>query len=987
MMCALLLQSIVCLQVAGTPTVDFVRDVRPILNTHCIDCHGADVQEAGLRVDVGIGVLQGGDSGPTVVANQSSESLLVQVVLGTHADISQMPLDSDPLSAEQIKTLRDWIDEGAKLPDREKHLIVKSDHWSFQSVVRPKLPAVSAKDWPRNEIDRFILAKLEKEGIAPSPPADKATLLRRLYLDLIGLPPTPEQVQQFLADDAEKAYEQQVKQLLASPHFGERWGRHWLDVARYADSNGYTIDGPRDIWKYRDWVIDALNQDMPFDQFVIEQLAGDLLPNPSLQQQIATGFHRNTMFNQEGGTDPEQFRVERVIDRVNTTGEAFLALTLGCAQCHSHKYDPISQRDYYQVYAFFNNSDEPVLRVPTEAEEHEQQQLRNAMAARDRELAKARPQWLKQFTDVTTAWNIMPPAEFVSEGGASHSVLDDGSVLLSGANPDVDVYTFTTEAFSEPVAGFRLEVLPDESLPSKGPGRPANGNFVLSEISISVTPNGSDKPQPLAIAHTAADFEQTGYPVAYTIDGNAETGWAINTSGNGPMNVARTAMFTLKEPCATAGRYTVTIRHCPRNPGYNVGRFRLSFTSQPGPFQIIPEDVRAILAVAEELRTKEQTKRLVQYHRDSDPEYTRLANELKAAQQRVPTTMVIRERPEPRTTFVHLRGDFLNKGPEVEPNVPAVLGGMPEAEFSNRLDFARWLVSGENPLTARVTVNRIWQCLFGVGIVETENDFGTQGSPPTHPDLLDWLASEFVSQGWSMKKMIREIVTSATYRQSSHDRPDLESIDPTNRLLARQRRIRVEAEIVRDITLSVSGLLCDSIGGPSVFPYQPDGVMDLPQVKREWKVSPGGDQYRRGMYTFFWRTSPHPFLKLLDAPEALTTCTRRDRSNTPLQALLLLNDEAFVECARNLASRLVAQTGMSDAERVDWAFQLCVARKPSSSEQEVLLKLLTDQRRILTADRMKAVAQPPLSSQELEHETWTAVARALLNLDELITRE
>jgi mono/diheme cytochrome c family protein len=750
---------------AADPAVDYVRDVKPILAKNCFKCHGPDKHQSKLRLDTAKFMLKGGKNGPVIVAGQSEDSRLIDAV--THASgAPAMPPKTDPLSAEEIAILRTWIDSGAKAPaDEEPALPIAKRHWAFQPLQRPEPPAVKDADWCRNPIDRFVLARLEKEGLKPSPEADRVTLLRRLALDLTGLPPTPEEIDAFVKDRRPDAYERQVDRLLASRHYGERWARHWLDLARYADSNGYSIDSPRSIWPYRDWVIAALNRDLPFDRFTIEQLAGDLLPDATTEQKVATGFHRNTQINEEGGVDKEQFRVEAVVDRVNTTGSVWLGLTIGCCQCHDHKFDPLLQREYYQMFAFFNNQDEPSLRLDAQKE----------------------------------------------------------SVDVGQAEP---------------------------------------------------TPPAAPEP---------------------------------------------------KEPPAPKAK-------------------------KAGPV----------------------------------------------------TTLVLQERKTPRETHILRGGDFTRPGDRVTPGTPALLPPLPKPAGDtppNRLDVARWLVAKDNPLTARVTVNRIWGHYFGVGFVETEGDFGTQGTPPSHPELLDWLATEFMEQGWSLKVLHKLIVTSATYRQSSAARRDLDTIDPRNRLLARQSRLRLEAEVVRDAALSASGLLDRKIGGPGVFPPQPPGVYDFTQVKRKWVPSEGSDRYRRGLYTFVWRAAPHPALTVFDAPEAGTTCTRRNRSNTPLQALTLLNDAGFSEYTYGLAARVLRDGEMTDAGQVRRAFRLCLGREPDASEAKRLTAFLSKEQAHFADHPAEAATLlgggGPAGKQLADCADTPAeckaalvlLARVLLNLDEFITRE
>jgi mono/diheme cytochrome c family protein len=782
--------------------VDYGRQIKPLLQRHCVACHGATRPRGGLRLDTASGARRGGKGGPSVVPGRSAESPLLLAVLG-EGDGERMPLKRTPLSDPDVAALRAWIDGGAAAPpDEVPSPPPSASHWAFVPPARAEPPSVRRTDAMRNPIDRFVLAALERDGIDPSPEADRATLIRRVALDLTGLPPSPAEVEAFLRDDRPDAYERLVDRLLASPHYGERWARPWLDLARYADSNGYSIDAPRSIWAYRDWVIDALNRDLPYDAFATEQLAGDLLPGATLAQRIATGFHRNTPINQEGGIDREQFRVESIIDRTNTTATAFLGLTMGCCQCHDHKYDPISQEDYYRLFAFFNNCDEPEIPVASP----------DQVAKRDEAEAKIRAY---------------------------------------------------------------LEGLWDKE------------------------PSLRDR----------------------------QRAW--------------------EQGLDMAGR------------------------------QKQSQEVRDAFDTPFETRDREKNRVVFAAFIDQSPEtkpHRQALAKMLAGVPKLTTTLVVRERAgAPRDTHVLVKGDFTRPGKAVAPGVPGVLPPLEASEDRpDRADLARWLFDPRNPLTARVAVNRIWQAHFGRGLVETENDFGTQGAPPTNPELLDWLATEFVRLGWSQKALHRLIVTSATYRRSSHGRPDLETVDPGNRRLARQSRLRLDAELIRDAALASSGLLSSKVGGPSVFPPQPDGVMGLGQIRREWKAAAGADRYRRGLYTFFWRATPHPALLAFDAPDGTRACTRRERSNTPLQALTLLNDEAFVECARALAGRLLADKSLDDNGRLALAYRLCLARRPTETERARLAALLEEVR-----------------SEEgsSERDAWETVARVVLNLDEFITRE
>jgi len=707
------------LPVSAVEKVDFARDIRPILSNACYKCHGPAVQKAKLRLDT----REGATKNNAIVPGKPADSAILARICDADDDTRMPPSDTgDRLTKTQIEKLKAWIEQGAEYPP----------HWSFVPVQRPVVPGSKFA----NPIDAFAWKKLGDNGLSLSPEADKTTLIRRVSLDLTGLLPSPKEVEDFLKDESPNAYEKVVDRLLASPHYGERQARHWLDLARYADSNGYTIDGARSIWPYRDWVIKALNQDLPFDQFTMWQLAGDLLPNATLDQKVATGFHRNTSFNEEGGTDAEQFRVERTVDRANTTGTVWLGLTVGCCQCHDHKYDPLSQKDYYRLYAFFDSCDEPTMPV--------------------------------------------------------------------GGRPDIEITIAK-----------------------------------LNQMEFWVQKNGGSR-----------------------------------------------------------------------------------------------EEIDAI------------------------------RKEVKKVQGGVPTTLVMRERPKPRATHIQLRGDFLRKGAMVSAGYPSAVSAPATAVTGlSRLDLSKWLCSPENPLTSRVTVNREWQKFFGKGLVDTENDFGIQGSYPTHPELLDWLAAEFMAQKWSLKRLHKLIVTSATYKQSSTVRTDLAKLDPSNKLLGRQNRLRLEAENIRDVSLVASGLFSPKLGGPGVYPPQPKEVFLFTQSNHKWEESKGPDRYRRGMYTYIWRQSQHPLLTTFDAADAQTPCTRRNRSNTPLQALHLANDPVFVELAEGLGKRIEKDGPAGDAGKVRFAYRICFARDPSTAEAARVLTYYESQKK------------------------WSAVARVLMNLDEFITRE
>lgn len=780
-----LLSTVILLSVFNTAfaesTIDYETQIKPILASHCYQCHGPENQESDLRLDTAQHAITGGVLGSSITPGKPELSLLLNAITGTSNDISIMPPEdeSQSLNAEQIALIRTWIKQGAKHPKDEQEAIATKgkDHWAFQPVVRHALPEVVQNDWPTNSIDFFILSQLEARSILPSIEADRTTLIRRVSLDLIGLPPTLAEVHAFVNDRAEDAYEHLVDRLLASPHYGERWGRHWLDLARYADSDGYTNDQPKVMWKYRDWVIDALNENMPFDQFTLEQFAGDMLPNATTSQLVASGFHRNTQINREGGSDAEQYRTVAVNDRVSTTGTVYLGLTIGCAKCHNHKFDPISQKEYYQLFAILNNQSEPTHTLPV----------------------------------------------------------------------------------SEPVP---------------------------------------------------KDFQQ----------------------------------------------------------------------------------VSAQLTQAEQ-----QLKNLAKDEKEGQQQKV---DSLKKQQNRLrkqyfTSTYIMRELPQPRETRIFIRGEYPATGKIVKSNVPAILHDLPsDIQEPNRIDLARWLTSPENPLTPRVTMNRLWQRYFGTGIVATENDFGTQGSAPSHPKLLDWLASEFVNTDFDMKRMHKLIVTSSSYCQSSHARHELHEIDPDNRLMARQARLRLDAELIRDAALHTAGVLTAKLKGPSVYPPQPAGVMKLTRnPNRRWTASQTEDRFRRTMYTYFWRSTPYPFLRTFDSPESNTSCTRRNRSNTPLQALTLLNEEGFVEAAQTLAVRVLSEMpSASNQDKLQYAFQLCLKRQPNVQEIATLNSLLAAELKEIApaktpVRRFIGVQSTLPNIKEDELMTWTTIARTLLNLDEFITRE
>jgi len=1016
---------------ASKEKVDFVRDVQPLLKRHCFKCHAGDKREGGFRLDVRSAAFAGGDEGIAIRKGESGNSSLITRVSGEDPDVV-MPPEGDRLTPAEVDVLKQWVDQGSIWPDSAAGENVRPDHWSYQPILRPEIPTVRDGKWLRNAVDAFVLEKLESRRFTPSPPADRYTLIRRLYLDLLGLPPHPDNVDAFVNDSSPKAYEQLVSKLLMSPHFGERWGRHWLDMARYADSDGYEKDRARpNAWRWRDWVIDAINKDIPFDQFTIEQLAGDLLPNATADQKLATAFHRQTLTNTEGGTDQEQFRVEACFDRTETTGAVWLGLTVGCARCHTHKYDTITQREYYQLFGFFNNGDETSLQVPIS--EEATAKYENDLAAHNSKVAKQEqalsqlrktlvPEllaWEEAYRKKVTALNVLAKSpvtwhviEFEStkaSSGAMFTRQEDGSYLVEGPPgktiPDKDEYTLLLRAPAGEVTGLRVETIPDKRLPDSGAGRAKNGNFVLSDVRFySAATRELKKEHRQKLAAADADFSQEKFPPANAIDGDvARTGWAVSPR----MKEAHTATFLTDDPLPKlTERWIQVVLDQQYGGQHTIGRFQVSIRTGSHPSDGLPKDVLVILDIPTNRRSEKQDSQFLDWFVRHDSKGKALTEQLETTKKAAPKLPVMSVRilsqrlKSPRTTHVFRRGEFLDPMKD-HTIVPAGLSVMHDLKaraetLADRLDLAQWLASSNNPLTPRVTANHVWKQLFGQGIVRTVNDFGVRGDKPSHPQLLDWLADEFRGNlGWSRKELIRTIVNSATYRQTSASRPELNETDPQNLLLARQNRTRVEAEIIRDLSLSVSGLLSVKVGGPSVFPPLPSGVAELSYANNfKWTTSKGENRYRRGMYTFFKRTSPHPNLTLFDCPDSNLTCISRNSSNTPLQALTLLNNEIFVEAAREFGQRILKHSG-TDRNRLAQAFRLCVSRPPTVMELDQFQEMLNASRKWYETneDAARALGKVGTESEsskndydQLEVAAWIATCRIMLNMDEFITR-
>jgi mono/diheme cytochrome c family protein len=998
---------------AQSTKVDFARDVQPIFEKSCQQCHGAKSQMGQLRLDSRAAAIGGGLSGKVVVPGKSAESTLYQRVAGI-GEQARMPMGGQPLSAAEIALIQRWIDQGAEWPEAAGVAgAAVAKHWAYVAPVKAALPKGSDGKWVRNAIDAFVLARLDKEGLKPSPEADKVTLLRRLSLDLTGLPPTVAEVDAFLADRSARAYEKQVERLLASPHYGEKWARQWLDAARYADSDGYEKDKSREVWFWRDWVINALNKDLPYDRFIVEQLAGDLLPNATQEQIVATGFLRNSMINEEGGIDPEQFRMEAMFDRMDAIGKSVLGVTIQCAQCHNHKYDPLTQEEYYRLFAFLNNSHEANVAVYTPQEEQKRaeifrkiREIETGLQHRTPDWAARMAAWEEKVRGNQPEWKVLEPdIDDISTGGQKHFQMKDGSVLAAGYAPTKFKTQFTLRTSMRNIRAVRLELLNDPNLPMGGPGRSLWGTGALTEFEAEAKPaNEKDaKPVKIKILLATADvnpgerqipgafWDKSGKrrvtgPVGFAIDKSDETAWGIDI-GPGRRNQPRKAVFQFAEPVDYPGGTILTVYLSQRHGGwnsddnqnYNLGRFRLSITDAQGAeADPLPAAVREILAIPAAKRSAAQQQAVFGYWRTTVPEFQHANDEIEQLWLQHPegtTQLVLDEREETRATHMLTRGDFLKPGKTVQPGTPAFLHTLPEGAPANRLTFAKWLVDRKSPTTARSLVNRVWQSYFGTGIVATSEDLGKQSEAPSHPELLDWLAVEFMEKGWSQKALHRLIVTSATYRQSSRVSEDLYSKDPYNRLLARGPRFRVDAEIVRDIALAASGLLNPKVGGPSVYPPAPEFLFQPPTSygPKNWYEEKDADRYRRALYTFRFRSVPYPMLQAFDAPNGDMSCVRRARSNTPLQALTTLNEPLFLETARALAAKTLQEGGKSDGEKLTYAFRRVLARQPSRTEADTLLTLLGKQRKQQAADA--------------EQTAWTIVSRVLLNLDETITKE
>ncbi len=1029
---SLLLAPVVAARAADAP-LDFNRDVRPILSDRCFSCHGPDHEDrqAGLRLDLRETATAELDSGATaVVPGDPATSELIARITSTAPDVVMPPPRfNKPITPAEAAILQRWVKEGAEY----------RGHWAFERVERPAVPDVKDAAWSKTPIDRFILARLEQEGLAPNPEADRVTLARRLALDLTGLPPQPAAVDAFLADTSADAYERYVDSLLANPHYGERMAIEWLDASRYADSSGYQTDSSRQNWPWRDWLIKAYNDNLPFDQFTIHQLAGDMLENSTRDQIVATGFNRNHRLNGEGGIIAEEWRVETVIDRVETTGQTWMGLSVGCARCHDHKYDPLSQKEFYSLFSLFNNVPEtgtnqgsqhvkggnidPVQLLPSPEQEQElarlNQVVADAEAAVKAELANIGDLvkgWEKEIGPALAApheaWQSFEPLELRSAGGASFRRSEDGSWFVEGKLPPKDTYEFETLVPADRLGGLRIEVLPDATLAGNGGfGRAGNGNIVVTKIEAEIEPPGDAQVMPVELVRAEATYEQNGWPAegVLQLKGQKAKGWAID--GNDPeKRVPRQIAVFPAKPVSLPenARLVVRIRQ-EAFDGHMIGRFRLSFSEEEPALlgvdgSTVPKNVREAISVARADRSAQQQKAIETFYREKvDGPIKRAEAARDAAKKSVESfkgsltsAMVMKEGPV-RDAFLLIRGEYDKRGEKVEAGLPEFLPQLPEGTNPDRLALAKWLVSRDHPLTSRVWVNRMWERFFGTGLCKTSENLGSQAEYPSHPELLDWLAAEFMENGWDMKRFVKLLVTSAVYRQDATVTPAKLDRDPANRLLARAPRIRLPGESVRDAALAASGLLVPTIGGPSVRPWMPDGVWDETSKYgdlRGYKADTGPGRYRRTMYTIWKRTAAPPTMLLFDAPNREVCIVKRSRTNTPLQALALLNETTFVEAAHGLATRMLTEGAATPAERIAHGFRLAIGRKPNDAELATLVAGFEDDLARFTAtptaaDEYVAVGlvKKPDDIPTPEFAAYSLAANVILNLDEFVMRE
>ncbi len=1004
-------------------TIQFNRDIRPLLSDACFQCHGPDkaARKAKLRLDIEAEAKAVRDGVASIVPGDpmASESFLRMT---THDEDDLMPPaeSGKSLTKDEIALIKKWIEQGAPW----------QGHWAYVRPERPTAPEVKTADWPQSPIDYFVLQRLEQEGLNPSAEADKRTLIRRATFDLTGLPPTPDEVGAFLDDEGPNAFEKVVDRLLRSPRYGERMAMHWLDLVRYADTVGYHGDQDFSVWPYRDYVIRAFNDNMPFDRFTREQLAGDLLKDPTRDQLVASGYNRLLMITAEGGAQDKEYLAKYAADRVRTTGTTWLGSTAGCAECHDHKFDPYTMEDFYSLESFFADLDEkgfygganrdgrwgPSMQLPTPEETARMKQfdgeiarLEKVLSTQTPELDKAQREWEQRFrslrANLEIAWQPLKPIEAKAEKGAKLRRNPNYSVRAIGDKIPHDNFTVTLETDRELITGLMLETLTTGKGDKKKVGM-NSGNFILTGFEVEALLPDKDKPAKVKLSSAVADHSQKGFEIAKAIDGKKDTGWAVDGQSK---KETRKAVFTFAQPlkAGPGTKLIVRLKHESKQKNHVIGRFRINVSSAERPtFDkfAMPLKRWQVIRAKESDRKSEQKVELAKHFRSItpilNPARAALAKQQKdraAFDKTIVTTLVSRKRDKPREIRVLPRGNWLDQsGPEVTPATPRFLNGPRSSKDARltRLDLADWLVSRDNPLTARVFVNRLWKMYFGTGISKILDDLGSQGEAPTHARLLDWMAVDFMESGWDVKRAIKQIVMSATYRQSSKGSPMLDEIDPYNRLLARQSRIRLDAEMVRDNALAVSGLLVEKLGGKSVKPYQPaDYFAQLNFPKRTYKHDSGSNQYRRGLYTHWQRTFLHPMLKAFDAPSREECTAERPTSNTPLQALTLLNDPSYVEAARVFAERVMTHGGVDVDAKLDYAYRVALSREPKDAEKKLLTALYENHKKKYTADEEAARAllsageyNRPAELPLAEAAAWTSVARAILNLHETISR-
>ena len=986
---------------SASASIDFRRQIQPILAEYCSHCHGVDAEsrQGGLRLDIEQLAHRGGESGrPAVKPNDPEQSLILNRVKSKDLDeVMPPPHTNKSLKQNEIQLLQQWIEQGAKY----------DSHWAF-SPPQKLAPTIEAK-FP---IDGFVAKRLADAGLKMADRAPGHSVLRRLYLDLIGIPPSPKD----LSDSENESVEATIDRLLASDHYGEKWARHWLDVARYSDSNGYEKDLRRDQWAWRDWVINAINRDMPYDQFIIEQVAGDLLPNPSQDQIVATGFLRNSMLNEEGAIIPEQFRMVEMFDRIDCIGKATLGLTSQCAQCHTHKFDPISHDEYFGLFAFLNNAYEAQSAVFTQAQQESIQTIRQSITQLEQNAKAQVPNWESELNvwseSVKTqnpVWTNIIFDDMNSVSGLNHPVNQiDKSILMTGHRSD-DVYLIGSPDL-EGATGLQLEVLTHGDLPLLGPGRVGNGQWQIHSVDLFMKKPDSNEWEKIKVASASADFssperksadgKQTFGSVSYLIDDKPETFWESDR-GNGKRNQASVAVLAFEQPIAApmGTQFKLTM-----NMVDNIGSCRVNLTKSTAPKASLC-DHATWLAISKPVneRSSQEQSAVFEGWRNSRPELLEINNQISSLLSSLPapTTTVLhlaeRETGVARPTYLLDRGEWDKPKHRVEPHVPAALHSLEPSNDPPRLAFAKWLVDKRSPLAARVAVNRVWQSIFGDGLVATSEDFGTRTPIPEQSDLLDYLAVEFMENGWSQKRLLKTILLSQTYQQNSAYRPELNDLDPKNQLLGRGPRFRAEAELVRDMSLAMSGLLSSKIGGPSIVPPVPQNVLNYNYIVPDyWTPPTDSERYRRALYVFRKRSMPDPVMSSLDAPNGDFACARRVRSNTPLAALALLNEPVFVEAAQAMALRILREGGADDASRIQYAFRLCTSRDPKPTESATLQKLLADHRNriaegwlnpreISTGDAAKLPALPPTATPQ-DAAAWTLACRVLLNLDETISK-